>query len=150
MTGDIMQRMSDHNRIEAFLTNTTLNVLFSLVNLLVFGGVLLVYSVPIFTVFILGSGLYAAWVVIFLRQRKKLDYKRFQIASQNQNQIIQLVSGIHEIKLNDRKSRTGRAVDIGRNAGCSVHHWPAQLTHRTAYPADAGNAGCQTEPGSPE
>ncbi|GAB4022764.1 peptidase domain-containing ABC transporter [Spirosoma koreense] len=101
MTGDIMQRMSDHNRIEAFLTNTTLNVLFSLVNLIVFGGVLLAYSLPIFAVFIVGSGLYAAWVVIFLRQRKKLDYRRFQIASQNQNNIIQLVGGIHEIKLND-------------------------------------------------
>ena len=101
MTGDIMQRMSDHNRIEAFLTNTTLNTLFSLVNLLVFGAVLLVYSLPIFAVFIIGSVLYAAWVVVFLRQRKRLDYKRFQIASQNQNHIIQLVSGIHEIKLND-------------------------------------------------
>ncbi|UHG94937.1 peptidase domain-containing ABC transporter [Spirosoma oryzicola] len=101
MTGDIMQRMSDHNRIEAFLTNTTLNTLFSLVNLLVFGGVLLAYSVPIFAVFIIGSLLYAAWVVIFLRYRKKLDYKRFAISTQNQNQIMQLVSGIHEIKLND-------------------------------------------------
>lgn len=101
MMGDLMQRMNDHNRIEAFLTTSTLNVLFSLINLLVFGSVLLVYSVPIFMVFLIGSTLYASWVILFLKHRKKLDYKRFQIASQNQNNIIQLISGIHEIKMND-------------------------------------------------
>jgi ATP-binding cassette, subfamily B, bacterial len=101
MMGDLMQRMNDHNRIEAFLTNSTLNVLFSLINLLVFGSVLLLYSVPIFVSFLVGSILYASWVILFLKHRKKLDYKRFQIASQNQNNIIQLISGIHEIKMND-------------------------------------------------
>ena len=44
MTGDIMQRINDHHRIENFLTSTTLNVLFSFVNLIVFSFVLAYYN----------------------------------------------------------------------------------------------------------
>ena len=44
MTGDIMQRINDHKRIEILLTNSTLSILFSLFNLVVFGIVLIYYS----------------------------------------------------------------------------------------------------------
>src|SRR5690606_18526545 len=36
MTGDILQRINDHKRIEHILTTSSLNVLFSMVNLIVF------------------------------------------------------------------------------------------------------------------
>ncbi len=99
-TGDILQRMNDHSRIESFLTGTSLNTLFSLVNLVVFSVVLAVFNVNIFIVFLLASVLYAAWVLLFLKKRKALDYKRFEVQAREQSATIQLIQGMQEIKLN--------------------------------------------------
>lgn len=99
-TGDIMQRMSDHSRIESFLTGSSLSVLFSLLNLLVFSVVLAVFNLYIFVVFAIASVLYSLWVTTFLKKRKQLDFKRFEIASKEQSAVIQLVQGMQEIKLN--------------------------------------------------
>jgi len=101
ITGDIIQRINDQRRIELFLTSTLLNTLFSLVSLVVFGSVLFNFSRPIFSIFLVGSLLYMGWVTFFLRFRKQLDYKRFDVASSSHNNITQLIGGIHEIKLND-------------------------------------------------
>jgi ATP-binding cassette, subfamily B, bacterial len=99
MFGDIMQRISDHDRIEQFLTGQTLNTLFSLVNLLIFGVVLGMYSMTIFTIFMIGSILYAFWVVLFLKERRKLDFKMFDVSAKNQGSLVQLIQGMQEIKL---------------------------------------------------
>ncbi len=101
MTGDILQRMNDHRRIENFLTNGTLNTLFSLINLLIFGLILAYYKLTIFWTFLIGSLLYAGWISLFLGRRKNLDYKRFEVSARNQNNVIQLITGVHEIKLSD-------------------------------------------------
>jgi ATP-binding cassette subfamily B protein len=99
--GDIMQRIGDHQRIESFLTGTALNTMFSLFNLVVFGVVLANYNMTIFGVFLIGSIAYVAWIVLFLKQRRKLDFKRFDVASKNQSSLIQLISGMQEIKMNN-------------------------------------------------
>lgn len=99
-TGDILQRMNDHSRIESFLTGSSLNTLFSLVNLLVFSVVLAVFNVYIFAVFLIASILYSAWVILFLKKRRQLDYKRFEVAAKEQSATIQMVQGMQEIKLN--------------------------------------------------
>ncbi len=99
MTGDLMQRIGDHRRIESFLTGTSLSVIFSLVNLIIFGAVLLFYSAQIFTVFFIGSALYAVWVWLFLKKRAELDHRRFAQMSANQSNLIQLIQGMQEIKL---------------------------------------------------
>jgi ATP-binding cassette subfamily B protein len=101
MTGDIMQRINDHHRIESFLTSATLNVLFSFVNLIVFSFVLAYYSLTIFTVFLFGSVLYFVWILFFLKQRADLDYKRFTQNSQNQSKVMELITGMQEIKLHN-------------------------------------------------
>jgi ATP-binding cassette subfamily B protein len=44
LTGDILQRINDHRRIEAILTTSSLSVLFSLVNLFIFSIVLIHYN----------------------------------------------------------------------------------------------------------
>ncbi|MCB9335270.1 MAG: ATP-binding cassette domain-containing protein, partial [Flavobacteriales bacterium] len=105
MTGDIMQRITDHQRIEHLLTNTSLNTLFSFVNLLVFGAVLAWYDLTIFGVFMLGSFLYFGWIVIFLKRRKDLDYKRFSQLSAEQTKVIELISGMQEIKLHNAEQQ---------------------------------------------
>jgi ATP-binding cassette subfamily B protein len=101
LTGDILQRIGDHSRIESFLTGTSLNTLFSMINLLVLGVVLATYHLTIFGVFALFSALYTGWIVFFLRYRRQLDHKRFALASQNQSSLIQLITGIQEIKMNN-------------------------------------------------
>lgn len=99
-TGDILQRMNDHSRIESFLTGSSLNVLFSLINLMIFSIVLAIFNVGIFAVFAIASVLYAVWVILFLKKRRVLDYKKFAVAAKEQSTTIQLVQGMQEIKLN--------------------------------------------------
>jgi len=101
MTGDIMQRINDHRRIENLLTGTTLSTLFSFFNLIVFGAVLIYYSVTIFLIFLGGSIFYLVWVLFFLKRRKELDYKRFAQMSQEQSTVIELINGMQEIKMHN-------------------------------------------------
>ncbi|MBC6112440.1 peptidase domain-containing ABC transporter [Pedobacter fastidiosus] len=101
MMGDIMQRMNDQHRIESFLTGSSLNVVFSMFNLVVFSFVLAYYNLSIFFIFLVGSVLYSIWVVLFLKSRRTLDFKRFDLEAKNQNAIVQLISGMQEIKLNN-------------------------------------------------
>lgn len=101
MTGDIMQRMNDQGRIQNFLTGSSLSTLFSIFNLVIFSFVLAYYNLTIFGIFIASSILYSLWVVFFLKKRRELDFKRFEISSQNQSSIVQLISGMQEIKLNN-------------------------------------------------
>lgn len=109
MTGDIMQRITDHRRIEVLLTTTSLNILFSFFNLIIFGFVLAWYNITIFYVFFFGSILYGAWVILFLKRRRDLDYKRFTQMSNEQSKIIELINGMQEIKLHnaERQKRWG-------------------------------------------
>ncbi len=104
-TGDIMQRMNDQSRIEAFLTGSTLNTLFSFVNLFAFGAVLAYYHAGIFFVFVVSTILYTGWILLFLRKRRELDYRRFDISSDNQTNIVELVGGMQEIKLNNSEKQ---------------------------------------------
>ncbi len=105
MTGDIMQRIGDHKRIESLLTTTSLNVLFSFFNLIIFGAVLAWYNTMIFSVFLIGSALYGGWVILFLRKRKKLDYTRFNELSKEQSKVIELINGMQEIKLHNAEKQ---------------------------------------------
>lgn len=99
MTGDIMQRIGDHSRIERFLKSSSLNVIFSIFNLIVFGLILAYYNVSLLVVFFIGSIVHTIWIVVFLKKRRDMDYKRFDLASENQSSMIQLISGMQEIKL---------------------------------------------------
>lgn len=104
-TGDLMQRIGDHKRIEFFLTSQTLSTLFSFVNLIIFGAVMAYYSMKIFVIFIIGSTLYILWISIFMKKRRELDFKRFQEASSEQSNVIQLIQGMQEIKLQNAEKQ---------------------------------------------
>lgn len=105
--GDILRRIEDHTRIEHFLSSSSLNILFSFFNLIVFAIVLMVYNMPVFFIFCVGSVIYVVYIVLFLKKRKELDYKRFTQLSSNQGNLIELINGMQEIKLNncERKKR---------------------------------------------
>jgi len=99
--GDLLQRIGDHRRIELFLTSSTLNILFSFFSLIIFGIVLAIYSIKILWIFLLGSAIYILWVYLFMRKRRELDFRRFRELSENQSSLIQLITGMQEIKLNN-------------------------------------------------
>ncbi|HCY81801.1 MAG TPA: ABC transporter ATP-binding protein [Xanthomarina gelatinilytica] len=105
MTGDILQRINDHKRIEHILTTSSLNVLFSMVNLIVFSLVLAYYNMKLFLIFLVGSILYFLWIAVFLKKRKDLDYKRFSQVSQEQSKVIELINGMQEIKLHNAEKQ---------------------------------------------
>ncbi|MZP55456.1 MAG: peptidase domain-containing ABC transporter, partial [Bacteroidales bacterium] len=99
LTGDILQRIDDNNRIEEFLTSASLSILFSFFNLVVFGIVLAIYSVRILAIFLIGSLLYLLWVSLFMKSRARLDHQRFKKMSEASSQLITIVNGMQEIKL---------------------------------------------------
>jgi len=101
MIGDIMQRMGDHSRIQTFLTSSLVNILFAAITLVIYTVIMASYHPGILLVFFVGSILYIGWVLLFLKKRRELDYKRFQQASANQSNIVQLITGMQEIKLNN-------------------------------------------------
>lgn len=105
MTGDLLQRINDHERVERFLTAQSLTVLFSAFSFVIFGGVLLYYNRLIFLIFLLGSTLYAAWVFLFLKKRRLLDYTYFEQRARNQSKTMQLLNGMQEIKLQNCERR---------------------------------------------
>ena len=99
--GDIMQRIGDHGRIQSFMSSTTLSTLFSFANFFVFAFILAYYHLTILLVFLVGNACYIAWILSFMRYRKKLDQKRFTQSAANQSNTIQLITGMQEIKLNN-------------------------------------------------
>lgn len=105
LMGDLLQRIEDHRRVEQFLTSSSLSLLFSFFTFLIFGIVLAVYNLYIFGVFLLGTILYAGWIVIFLKKRRQLDYKYFEQAGRNRNVTYQLINGMQEIKLQGCEQR---------------------------------------------
>ena len=105
LMGDLLQRIEDHRRVEQFLTSSSLSLLFSFFTFLVFGVVLAVYNLGIFFVFLMGTSLYAGWIILFLKKRRQLDYKYFEQAGRNRNVTYQLLGGMQEIKLQGCEQR---------------------------------------------
>ncbi len=107
MTGDLLQRIADHKRIEEFLMVRTMSTLFSSFNLVIFGLVLAIYSLEIFSIFLASSVLYVGWLFLFLKKRQLLDNLRFKVLSENQDTLVELIQGMPEIKLqnSERKRR---------------------------------------------
>ncbi|MFD2148673.1 ABC transporter transmembrane domain-containing protein [Mucilaginibacter antarcticus] len=101
MTGDILQRANDHERIRSFIMNNSLNLIFSTITFLVFAIILLIFNTFVFLIFFVGSVLYVAWVLAFLKIRKKLDWEYFELISKNQSYWVETVSSIQDIKINN-------------------------------------------------
>ncbi|MDE6416158.1 MAG: peptidase domain-containing ABC transporter [Duncaniella sp.] len=108
MMGDLLQRIGDHSRVQGFLTGQTLGLMFTLLNFVVFGLVLLYYNLTIFLLFVGGSMIYGIWIASFLKKRKVLDYELFAQQARNQNLTYQFITSMQEIKLQDCEQRRRR------------------------------------------
>lgn len=104
-TGDLIQRIGDHHRIENFLTSASLNIIFSIANFLIFSIVLLIYNSTIFFIFLSAALIYYGWIFIFLKKRREVDHEKFKEMSENQNILIEMIQGMQEIKLQNSEKR---------------------------------------------
>ena len=100
-----MQRMSDHSRVQSFLTGQVLSVVFTFLSFAVFGIVLFIYDKLIFIIFSIGSIIYGIWISTFLKRRKIIDYELFEQQAINQNKTYQFITSMQEIKLQDCERR---------------------------------------------
>lgn len=105
LLGDLMQRMNDHGRVNNFLTHNVLNIVFSLLTLIVFSVVLVIYDKFVFLVFFIGSMLYGGWIALFLKRRKVIDYELFEQQAINNNRTYEFITSMQEIKLQDCEQR---------------------------------------------
>ena len=105
LMGDLMQRMNDHSRVNNFLTQQTLNITFAMLTFMVFSVVLFFYNKLVFAIFLLGSFLYGAWMTLFLKRRKVLDYELFEQQAINNNKTYEFITSMQEIKLQDCEQR---------------------------------------------
>ena len=105
LMGDLIQRMSDHSRVNNFLTQQTLNITFAILTFVVFSVVLFFYNKLVFAIFLLGSILYGAWMTLFLKRRKVLDYELFEQEAINNNKTYEFITSMQEIKLQDCEQR---------------------------------------------
>lgn len=101
MVGDIIQRIGDHNRIKTFLTGSSISTLFSFVSFFIFSIVLAYYNLTVLGIFLLGNSLYITWILLFMKYRRELDIRRFAQAAGEQSNLIQIVTAMQEIKLNN-------------------------------------------------
>lgn len=109
--GDILQRIHDNDRIEHFLTGNVLNTMFSLLNFLLFSIILAFYNSTVFLVYFAGTVVYFVWISFFLKYRAALDYKRFQQHAKSQGSIIELLTGMQEIKLNNAEKQSEQRLE---------------------------------------
>jgi ATP-binding cassette subfamily B protein len=99
LNGDILQRIEDNSRIESYLASSSLSILFSFFNFMVFGIVLAFYSIPVLLVFLAGTILYLLYVTAYMPSRERLDNMRFRQMAETGNKMINIVNGMQEIKL---------------------------------------------------
>ena len=97
--GDMIQRVSDVSRVGNYFSSRIADSLLSTIMFVIYGGILLHLYPLLFTVFISGAVIYVCYVILFLRKRKILDYEYFLAASKSQEELIQYLRGMTELKL---------------------------------------------------
>ncbi|MDO4171757.1 MAG: peptidase domain-containing ABC transporter [Prevotellaceae bacterium] len=103
--GDILQRIGDHGRIKSFLMGDSINIVFSLGTFVVFAVILGIYNWMILLTFLIGNGLYICWILLFMPFRRELDHRRFAASAKLQNNMVQFIQGMQDIKLNNTEKQ---------------------------------------------
>ncbi|QIH37282.1 peptidase domain-containing ABC transporter [Sphingobacterium sp. DR205] len=104
-SGDILQRMEDQQRIEEFITKSFLDAIYSIIHVMIFGSILYFYSTRIFIVFFVCTIVYIIWILIFMRSRKEIDIRQFDLSSLNSTYTVEMIQSIRDIKLNNAEQQ---------------------------------------------
>ena len=98
---DIMVRIDDHDRIEHFLSSSSLQVLFSTITFVVLSVVLFIYSPLLLGLFLLGSAISILWSLYCIKKTRYINYSRLELMGDSRNSLFEIVYGMSEIKLNN-------------------------------------------------
>ncbi len=104
-TGDFMQRLNDHSRIDEFLGGRFLTIPFDLFSIISFGIVLSLFDRNIFLIFFLGCSAFIGWSLLFMKKKEILDHRLFNFYRQEQSILLQIFKSVVEIKLNNSEDR---------------------------------------------
>lgn len=101
LRSDLIQRLGDQNRLGSFITGNLMSIAFSVLNVLVFSSILLIYNHLVFFIFMVFTIISLTYNTFFLQKKKHLDYSSFSIDSERSNTIYELVMGMSEVKINN-------------------------------------------------
>lgn len=110
--GDMIQRVSDVSRVGDYFSSSVAESALSFVMFCIYAGILLYLHPLLFGVFMTGAVLYVLYILLFMRRRKILDYEFFNVASKSQEELIQYLRGMTELKL---AGATESRLNIWRN-----------------------------------
>ena len=134
--GDIFQRLNDHERLQEFMTGQNMLRVFSLLTFFAFSVVLASWNLTIFFLFLVGTGANLAWVSFLQRYRRDLDFRYFEQAARNKEQLMEIIDGIEEIKQNNA-GRHKRWAWERKRAG--LYRTQLQLTRLDQLQRTGGN-----------
>lgn len=115
-TGDFMQRIYDHQRIDEFLTGRGLNIPFDIFSILVFGIVLSYFHIHIALIFLTGTSLFFGWSLLFMKKKEILDNQLFDLNRKDQSLFLQIILAVSEIKLNNSENRRKGEWKLNQNS----------------------------------
>ncbi|MCG2460522.1 peptidase domain-containing ABC transporter [Flavobacteriaceae bacterium F89] len=104
-TGDFMQRIYDHHRIDDFLSGRSLSIIFDFFTILIFAFVLGYFNFDILLFFVIGTVIFMGWSLLFMRRKAFLDHLHFNLERNEQSILIQMIRSVQEIKLNGSGKR---------------------------------------------
>lgn len=103
--GDVLQRLNDHKVIQTFLTSNFLTLLITVVNFIAFSAVLIYFNWKILAILIAFNLISLIWIILFFKKRHELNTANFYSMSTNQNNIVDILNGAQEIKLNNSEEK---------------------------------------------
>ncbi|WP_346083860.1 peptidase domain-containing ABC transporter [Sphingobacterium ginsenosidimutans] len=103
--GDLTNRMGDQSSIQDFLTSSSLIIIFSSIEFIVYSILLSRYNTSVLLIFMLGNFILIGWNFLFLKKRRKFNYIGFQQSANGQNITYDLLNGVYEIKLQNCEMR---------------------------------------------
>lgn len=94
-----LQTIADYTKIESFFTYSLSTSIISLINIAVYSILLLHYNAMSFLIVALFSIFYYCFYIGAFKKRRAINFEKFDIQTNIQGQLIELIEGIQEIKL---------------------------------------------------
>lgn len=114
--GELFQRITDHESIRQFLTESLSTAILSVLSLAVLGAVLAEFQPLLFVIFLIGSIAYLVYCALFFKYERILNHKNFQLSARQNGLIVEFLSAMQEIKLNNAEGRQHRQWEIARRS----------------------------------
>ncbi|WP_440122443.1 peptidase domain-containing ABC transporter [Tenacibaculum sp. Ill] len=101
---DILQRIDEQNKIERFLNHIMIQSIFTFFLIVALSIQLAILNTTVFIVFLVLSLLSVGWMLFFNKKRERLNYIAFNNELENRNALIELITGMTEVKINNAQA----------------------------------------------